>query len=91
MVHYELILFYALGFKPTDAIKRFNVSRSSAYRMYHHYREGLHRIGFSGTKRSQKAFAREFYRILEKKVPEVIFVPFSVPPRKEKKSNDPGV
>jgi len=37
--HYELILFYACGFKPKDAISYLKVSRSSAYRFHRIYRD----------------------------------------------------
>jgi len=37
--HYELILFYACGFRPKDAIKILGTSRTSAYRGYRIYRD----------------------------------------------------
>lgn len=39
MRHYELILFYASGFSPSDCIKDFGYSRSSAYRFHSIYRK----------------------------------------------------
>jgi len=37
--HYELILFYACGFRPKDAIRLLGTSRTSAYRGHRIYRE----------------------------------------------------
>jgi len=45
VIHYELILFYAIGFTPSDAIKRLGCSRSSAYRMHTVYRRAGQRLG----------------------------------------------
>ena len=91
MRHYELVLYYALGYKPKDAIKKFKVSRSTAYRAYRNFREGLHRLGFSKTKAAQQRFTERVYRTLEKNTPEVIYVPFQCPPTRKKKLNHLGV
>ena len=77
MVHYELIVFYCLGNKPRDAIRVLRVSRSSAYRMYRHYRRALKQLSLD-----QKTFSDKMYRLLDKKVPEVLYVPFVVSPRR---------
>ena len=60
VIHYELILFYALGFTPRDAIRDFGYSRTSAYRFYKIYRlagkklanrfRGLHSMPSNGTR-----------------------------------------
>jgi len=82
VTHYELILYYCLGNRPRDAIRELGVSRSTAYRYYHHYRQGLQALS-----RHRKSFSAEVYRLLEKKVPSVVFVPFWCPPTREKKPN----
>lgn len=43
MIHYELILIYAVGFSPSDAIRQFGYSRGSAYRFYRIYRDARKR------------------------------------------------
>lgn len=39
LIHYELILMYAVGFHPKDVIREFGYSRSSAYRFHRIYRD----------------------------------------------------
>jgi len=39
VTHYELILLYALGFRPNDAIRECGYSRTTAYRFYRIYRD----------------------------------------------------
>lgn len=43
MIHYELILLFALGFAPKDVIRGFGYSRGSAYRFYRIYRDARKR------------------------------------------------
>jgi len=83
--HYELIIFYCLGGRPTEAIKRFGVSRTVAYSWFHRYKRGLRSLGYSSDKQSKERLARKLFEVLEKKVPEVIFVPFFVPPGTKEK------
>lgn len=37
-IHYELILLYAIGFKPKEVIKDFGYSRGTAYRFHRIFR-----------------------------------------------------
>jgi len=38
VIHYELILLYAIGFTPKDIIRTFGYSRGTAYRFHRIYR-----------------------------------------------------
>lgn len=42
-IHYELMLIYHIGFNPSYVIKRFGISRGSAYRFHRIYREARKR------------------------------------------------
>lgn len=85
--HYELIIYYCMGFKPRDAIDNLGVSKSSCYRAYANYRKGLLSLGFSKTQRASRTITKKMYRNLEKMLPETVFVPFLLPPTREKKVN----
>lgn len=38
MIHYELMFFYIIGYRPKDVIGQFGYSRGTAYRFYRIYR-----------------------------------------------------
>lgn len=87
--HYELIIFYCLGGTAQGAIKRFGVSRSVAYSWYHRYKEGLDSLGLKTNKEGRKKITQKMFRLLEKTAPEVIYVPFYVPPPTKEKPIPP--
>ena len=39
MIRYELFFLFGIGYRPVDVIRKFGISKSSAYRNYHNYRE----------------------------------------------------
>jgi len=85
--HYELIIYYCLGGTAVGATERFGVSRSVAYSWFNRYKRGLHSLGYSTRKQKRKEISQKIFTLLEKKVPEVIFVPFFVPPATKEKPN----
>jgi len=59
MIHYELILFYQLGFRPKDVINTFGYPRGSAYRFYRIYRIAGERARNTITRRNSGSPGRE--------------------------------
>jgi len=58
-IHYELILLYQLGFRPTDVIRAFGYSRGTAYRFYRIYRIAGERARNIVTRRNSVSPTRE--------------------------------
>ena len=85
MIHYELFIYFMLGWKPKDVAKRVGCSRGSAYRMYRNYRRALKRVGII-----EKALRPKVFRAIEKTHENLIIVPFPVSPVREKKPNNQG-
>ena len=85
MIHYELFIYFMLGWKPKDLIRRFGFARGTTYRMYRNYRTALKIVG----QNSKELFPKVF-RCIEKTQQNLIIVPFPVSPEREKKVNTLG-